>query len=135
MGACARNMQSDPAEIKPAQCCIKLVFSFDLYYDARKHKIKKYEPSILSLRLCILLHSVFTYLLRISKLNETFSQRKLTATEIFLCVRRNKCINAFVIKASFKGTELNYVDLNRIFFFPFLQEYFLSSYLQEKRQA
>ena len=40
MGACARNMQSDPAEIKPAQCCIKLVFSFNLYYDARKHKIK-----------------------------------------------------------------------------------------------
>ena len=30
MGACARNMQSDPAEIKPAQCCIKLVLSFDL---------------------------------------------------------------------------------------------------------
>ena len=27
MGACARNMQSDPAEIKPAQCCIKLVFN------------------------------------------------------------------------------------------------------------
>ena len=26
MGACARNMQSDSAEIKPAQCCIKLVF-------------------------------------------------------------------------------------------------------------
>ena len=26
MGACARNMQSDPAEIKPAQCSIKLVF-------------------------------------------------------------------------------------------------------------
>ena len=26
MGACARNMQSDPAEIKPAQCCIKLLF-------------------------------------------------------------------------------------------------------------
>ena len=26
MGACARNMQSDPAEIKLAQCCIKLVF-------------------------------------------------------------------------------------------------------------
>ena len=26
MGACARNMKSDPAEIKPAQCCIKLVF-------------------------------------------------------------------------------------------------------------
>ena len=26
MGACARNMWSDPAEIKPAQCCIKLVF-------------------------------------------------------------------------------------------------------------
>ena len=26
MGACARNMQSDPAEIKPAQCRIKLVF-------------------------------------------------------------------------------------------------------------
>ena len=26
MGACARNMLSDPAEIKPTQCCIKLVF-------------------------------------------------------------------------------------------------------------
>ena len=26
MGACARNMQSDSAEIKPAQCCIELVF-------------------------------------------------------------------------------------------------------------
>ena len=25
-GACARNMYSDPAEIKPAQCCIRLVF-------------------------------------------------------------------------------------------------------------
>ena len=46
MGACARNMQSDPAKIKPAQCCIKLVFSFDLYYDARKHKIKIYVRTI-----------------------------------------------------------------------------------------
>ena len=26
MGACARNMWSDSVEIKPAQCCIKLVF-------------------------------------------------------------------------------------------------------------
>ena len=26
MGACAQNMQSDSAEIKPAQRCIKLVF-------------------------------------------------------------------------------------------------------------
>ena len=26
MGACTRNMYSDCAEIKPAQCCIKLVF-------------------------------------------------------------------------------------------------------------
>jgi hypothetical protein len=26
MGAFARNMYSDPAEIKPAQCCVKLVF-------------------------------------------------------------------------------------------------------------
>jgi len=26
MGAWARNMYSDTAEIKPAQCCIKLVF-------------------------------------------------------------------------------------------------------------
>ena len=36
MGACARNMQSDPAEIKPAQCCIKLVFHLtatsDIYF-------------------------------------------------------------------------------------------------------
>jgi hypothetical protein len=28
MGACARNMWSDSEEIKPAQCCIKLVFHF-----------------------------------------------------------------------------------------------------------
>ena len=28
MGACARNMESDSAEIKPGQCCIKLVFHF-----------------------------------------------------------------------------------------------------------
>ena len=34
MGACARNMYSDSAEIKPAQCCIKLVFSFDLCHDS-----------------------------------------------------------------------------------------------------
>ena len=26
MGACARNRWCDPTEIKPAQCCIKLVF-------------------------------------------------------------------------------------------------------------
>ena len=32
MGACARNMQSDPAEIKPAQCCIKLVFHWNFQY-------------------------------------------------------------------------------------------------------
>ena len=32
MGACARNMQRDPAEIKPAQCCTKLVFHLNLTY-------------------------------------------------------------------------------------------------------
>ena len=31
MGACARNMQSDSAEIKPAQCCIKLVFHLTIF--------------------------------------------------------------------------------------------------------
>ena len=56
MGACARNMQSDPAEIKPAQCCIKLVFSFDLYYDARKHKIK--INSELPLSVCAIMASL-----------------------------------------------------------------------------
>ena len=30
MGACARNMYSDPAQIKPAECCIKLVFHLTL---------------------------------------------------------------------------------------------------------
>ena len=53
MGACARNMQSDPAEIKPAQCCIKLVFSFDLYYDARKHKIKTIDMLFTFSNICI----------------------------------------------------------------------------------
>ena len=48
MGAFSRNMQSDPAEIKLAQCCIKLVFSFDLYYDERKHKIKIYAMKYFS---------------------------------------------------------------------------------------
>ena len=32
MDACARNMQSDSAEIKPAQCCIKLVFHLTQRY-------------------------------------------------------------------------------------------------------
>jgi len=41
--------------------------------------------------------------------------------------------NEIVIKANFKGAELNYVHLNRIFFSPFLHEYFLFSYLQETR--
>ena len=31
MGACTRNMQSDSAEIKPAYCCIKLVFHLKSY--------------------------------------------------------------------------------------------------------
>ena len=40
MGACARNMQSDSAEIKPAQCCIKLVFhlTYTLMHGSTKLK-------------------------------------------------------------------------------------------------
>ena len=34
MGACARNMQSDSAKIKPAQCCIKLVFHLTNHHSA-----------------------------------------------------------------------------------------------------
>ena len=41
MGACARNMQSDPAEIKPAQCCIKLVFhlTYTMMHGSTKLKL------------------------------------------------------------------------------------------------
>ena len=38
MGACARNMYSDPAEIKPAQCCIKLVFHLTWIYSTFSYK-------------------------------------------------------------------------------------------------
>ena len=43
MGACARNMQSDSAEIKPAQCCIKLVFhlTYTMMHGSTKFKKKK----------------------------------------------------------------------------------------------
>ena len=41
MGACARNMQSDPAEIKPAQCCIKLVFHLTYTVMHGSTKLKK----------------------------------------------------------------------------------------------
>ena len=42
MGACARNMYSDSAEIKPAQCCIKLVFhlTYTTMHGSTKLKIK-----------------------------------------------------------------------------------------------
>jgi len=42
MGACARNMYSDHAEIKPAQCCIKLVFhlTYTMMHGSTKLKIK-----------------------------------------------------------------------------------------------
>ena len=39
MGACARNMQSDSAEIKPAQCCIKLVFHLTYQYHYTHYKV------------------------------------------------------------------------------------------------
>ena len=41
MGACARNMQSDPAEIKPAQRCIKLVFHLTCTMMHGSTKLKK----------------------------------------------------------------------------------------------
>jgi len=41
MGACARNMYSDPAEIKPAQCCIKLVFHLTYTMMHGSTKLKK----------------------------------------------------------------------------------------------
>ena len=41
MGACARNMYSDSAEIKPAQCCIKLVFNLTCTMMHGSTKFKK----------------------------------------------------------------------------------------------
>ena len=41
MGACARNMWSDSVEIKPAQCCIKLVFhlTYTMMHGSTKLKL------------------------------------------------------------------------------------------------
>ena len=57
MGACARNMQSDPAEIKPAQCCIKLVFH--LTYITSYYVLHK-----------------FTYLFRVITFNSSLRNEK-----------------------------------------------------------
>jgi len=40
-GASARNMYSDSAEIKPAQCCIKLVFHLTYTMMHGNTKLKK----------------------------------------------------------------------------------------------
>ena len=44
MGACARNMYSDSAEIKPAQCCIKLVFhlTYKSYFKTRETAVAQW---------------------------------------------------------------------------------------------
>ena len=53
MGACARNMYSDPAEIKPAQCCIKLVFhlTYTMMHGSTKLKFRK-EIFLFLYRVC-----------------------------------------------------------------------------------
>ena len=43
MGACAQNMQSDSAEIKPAQCCIKLVFHLTYTMMHGNTKLKSHQ--------------------------------------------------------------------------------------------
>ena len=100
MGACARNMQSDPAEIKPAQCCIKLVFSFDLYYDARKHKIKKKDRSfIFKKQLCPLTDSV---------IRKTISQNILMKKLSKIKTHKDKQISDYSVilyKVAVSGTE------------------------------
>ena len=50
MGACARNMQSDSAEIKPAQCCIKLVFylTYTMMHGSTKLKKKNSKRHLVS---------------------------------------------------------------------------------------
>jgi len=48
MGACARNMLSDPAEIKPAQCCIKLVFHLTYTMKHGNTKLKFFFMFLLS---------------------------------------------------------------------------------------
>ena len=64
MGACARNMQRDPAEIKPAQCCIKLVFHLTYitnilcnFYDC----ITVYEFGVMILSVCMYVLCVCMY--------------------------------------------------------------------------
>jgi hypothetical protein len=51
MGACDRNMWSDSAEVKPAQCCIKLVFhlTYTMMHGSTKLKVK-----LLLLRVAVL---------------------------------------------------------------------------------
>ena len=48
MGACARNMYSDSAEIKPAQCCIKLVFhlTYTMMHGSTKLKFRETKISL-----------------------------------------------------------------------------------------
>jgi hypothetical protein len=43
MDACARNMYSNPAEIKSAQCCIKVVFNLTYTMMHGNTKLKKYN--------------------------------------------------------------------------------------------
>ena len=52
MGACARNMESDPAEIKPAQCCIKLVFhlTYTMMHGSTKLKLADDISSITGIK-------------------------------------------------------------------------------------
>ena len=78
MGACARNMYSDSAEIKPAHCCIKLVFhlNYTMMHGSTKLKLKK---KIGSANVYDCIHYMFSLALR-----EVFFQVHGLATLIYV---------------------------------------------------
>ena len=78
MGVCSRNMQSDPAEIKPAQCCIKLVFhlSYTMMHGSTKLKCSCILTVLIDeLQLCLtvrVIHQILRYITHITEAHALF---------------------------------------------------------------
>ena len=76
MGACTRNMQSNSAEIKPAQCCIKLVFHLTYTMMHGSTKLKKENPTPLSCKL-LYMHLVLDLKIVLDMSDEINGRNKL----------------------------------------------------------
>ena len=113
MGACARNMYSDPAEIKPAQCCIKLVFhlTISLSSDCSLWQAHSLFPSkffaqrdlVLSVCLSVCLYH-FVVSLRSSAICHCIISRLFALLSIFpsvMCFRGQFLHNMWPIQLTF----------------------------------